>query len=78
MTDDFHKQGMLVQLWWLPLGVEDAQGKYESHKYALSKVAEEHPEWLILDKDGKHARMIARPGDALSCGARRAGLSTRS
>jgi len=57
MTDDFHKQGILVQLWWLPLGVEDGQGKYESHKYLRSKVAEEHPEWLILDKDGKHARM---------------------
>src|SRR5579862_826737 len=57
MVDDFHKQGMLVQLWWLPLGVEDGQGKYESHKYAVSKVAKEHPEWLILDKNGKHARM---------------------
>jgi len=57
MTDDFHKQGILVQLWWLPLGVEDGQSKYESHKYVLSKVVEEHPEWLILDKDGKHARM---------------------
>ncbi len=57
MTDDFHKQGILVQLWWLPLGVEDGQGKYESHKYMRSKVAQEHPEWLILDKDGKHARM---------------------
>src|SRR4029077_2970733 len=57
MTDDFHKQGILVQLWWLPLGVEDGQGKYESHKYMMSKVAHEHPEWLILDKDGKHARM---------------------
>ncbi len=57
MTDDFHKQGILVQLWWLPLGVEDGQGKYESHKYMMSKVAQEHPEWLILDKNGKHARM---------------------
>jgi alpha-galactosidase len=57
MTDDFHKQGILVQLWWLPLGVEDGEGKYESHKYAMSKVAQEHPEWLILDKNGKHARM---------------------
>jgi len=57
MTDDFHKQGILVQLWWLPLGVEDGQGKYESHKYMMSKVAQEHPEWLILDQDGKHARM---------------------
>jgi len=57
MVDDFHKQGMLVQLWWLPLGVEDGQGKYESHKYIVSKVAQEHPDWLILDKNGKHARM---------------------
>jgi alpha-galactosidase len=57
MVDEFHKQGILAQLWWLPLGVEDGQGKYESHKYAMSKVAEEHPDWLILDKDGKHARM---------------------
>jgi alpha-galactosidase len=57
MVDDFHKQGILAQLWWLPLGVEDGQGKYESHKYAMSKVVREHPDWLILDKDGKHARM---------------------
>lgn len=57
MTDDFHKQGMLVQLWWLPLGAEDGEGKWESHKYVVSKVVQEHPEWLILDKDGKHGRM---------------------
>lgn len=57
MVDDFHRQGMLAQLWWLPLGVEDGQGRYESHKYVMSKVAQEHPEWLILDKNGKHARM---------------------
>jgi alpha-galactosidase len=58
MVDDFHKQGILVQLWWLPLGVEDGQGKYESHKYGISKIAQEHPDWLILDKNGKHARMV--------------------
>ena len=57
MTDDFHNEGMLVQLWWLPLAVEDGQGKYESHKYGISKIVQEHPEWLILDKNGKHARM---------------------
>lgn len=57
MTEDFHKEGMLVQLWWLPLGVEDGKGKWESHKYIVSKIVQEHPEWLILDKDGKHARM---------------------
>ena len=57
MTDDFHKQGILAQLWWLPLGAEDGQGKWESHKYIVSKVAKEHPDWFILDKNGKHARM---------------------
>jgi alpha-galactosidase len=57
MADDFHLQGMLVQLWWLPLGAEDGQGRWESHKYIVSKVVQEHPEWLILDKNGKHGRM---------------------
>jgi len=57
MTDDFHKQGILAQLWWLPLGAEDGQGKWESHKYIVSKVAKEHPDWFILDKSGKHGRM---------------------
>ena len=57
MVDEFHKQGILAQLWWLPLGVEDGQNRYESHKYVVSKVVQEHPEWLILDNNGKHARM---------------------
>jgi len=57
MVDDFHKQGILVQLWWLPLGAEDGQGRWESHKYIVSKVAKEHPDWFILDKNGKHGRM---------------------
>jgi alpha-galactosidase len=57
MVDEFHKQGELVQLWWLPLGVEDGQGRWESHKYIVSRVVREHPDWLILDKEGKHARM---------------------
>jgi alpha-galactosidase len=57
MVADFHKQGELVDLWWLPLGAEDGEGKWESHKYTTSKIVEEHPDWLILDKNGKHARM---------------------
>ncbi len=58
MVDAFHQQGILVQIWWLPLGVEDGQGKYESHRYKLAKVVEQHSDWLILDKHGKHARMV--------------------
>src|SRR6267143_2260318 len=57
MTDDFHKQGESVQLWWLPLAAEDDRGKWESHKYIVSKVAQEHPDWFILNKDSKHARI---------------------
>ncbi|HVI78554.1 MAG TPA: hypothetical protein VM715_10410, partial [Candidatus Acidoferrum sp.] len=57
MVDDFHKQGIFAQLWWLPLGAEDGQGKWESHKYIVSKLAKEHPDWFIVDKNGKHARM---------------------
>ena len=57
MVNDFHKQGELVQLWWLPLGAEDGQGKWESHKCIASKVAQEHPDWFMLDQNGKRARM---------------------
>ena len=60
MVDDFHKQGILVQIWWLPIGVEDGEGRYESHPYKVSRVVAEHPDWLILDKNGKHARMARR------------------
>jgi alpha-galactosidase len=67
MTEDFHKEGMLTQLWWLPLGVEDGEGKYESHKYSVAKIAQQHPEWLILDKNGKHAHMTR--GLAVLCPA---------
>ncbi len=58
MVDDFHRREMMVQLWWLPLAVEDGQGKYESHRYVPSQVVKEHPDWLILAQDGKHARTI--------------------
>jgi alpha-galactosidase len=58
MVDDFHQQGIKVQIWWLPIGVEDGEGKYESHRYGTAQVVKEHPEWLILDKNGKHAHMV--------------------
>jgi alpha-galactosidase len=60
MVDDFHKQGMFAQIWWLPIGVEDGQGKYEGHAYKVAKVVAEHPDWLILDKSANHARMTRR------------------
>ncbi|MFZ0737876.1 MAG: alpha-galactosidase [Candidatus Acidiferrales bacterium] len=57
MVQQFHEQGIKVQLWWLPLAVEDGGPGYESHPYGVSEVVKQHPDWLILDKNGKPARM---------------------
>ncbi len=57
MVSDFHAQGIKLQLWWLPLAVEDAHYGYGGHRYTVSDVVKQHPEWLILDKHGKPARM---------------------
>lgn len=58
LVDDFHKQGIRTQIWWVPLAVEDGQGKRDAHPYQLSNVVREHPDWLILNKDGSHARIV--------------------
>jgi alpha-galactosidase len=57
MVKEFHAQGVKVQIWWLPLGVEDGKYKYGGHKYVLSNVARQHPDWLVLDEQGQPARM---------------------
>ncbi len=57
MVKKFHEQGFKVQLWWLPLGVEDGHSGYGGRKYVVSDVLKQHPDWLILDKQGKPARM---------------------
>ena len=57
MVKEFHGQGVKVQIWWLPLAVEDGQYKYGNHNYVVSEVVKEHPDWLVLDEKGKHARM---------------------
>ena len=58
MVDGFHREGILVQIWWLPIAVEDGSGGYESHHYKTAQVVKEHPDWLILDKNGKRAKMV--------------------
>lgn len=57
LTDDFHAQGIKAQLWWLPIAVEDGRYSYGGHKFVVSEVLKQHPDWLILDKGGKPARM---------------------
>jgi alpha-galactosidase len=60
MVEAFHRESIKVQVWWLPLGVEDGEGRYAGHRYALSTVVARHPEWLILDEAGRHARTARR------------------
>ncbi len=64
VVDAFHKQGIHLTLWWIPIVAEDGQGKdILNHKtYALSKVVRDHPDWLILNADGKPARLTADLG----------------
>jgi len=57
MVKKFHEQGVKMQIWWLPLGVEDGHFGYGGRKYVISDVVKQHPDWLILGKDGKPARM---------------------
>jgi alpha-galactosidase len=57
MVDDFHKDGIYAQIWWLPIAAEDGKGRWPSHKYIDAQVLKDHPDWLILDKNGKHARI---------------------
>jgi len=58
LVQQFHAQGIKIQLWWLPLAVEDGGGRYESHTYGVSEIVKQHPDWLVLDKNGKPAKMV--------------------
>ena len=53
LVSGLHRQGILVGLSWTPLAVEDAEA---GRKSGGARVAKDHPEWLVLDKSGHHAR----------------------
>ena len=61
VVDAYHQAGIHLTLWWIPIVAEDGHGKdiLNNKTYTTSKVVKEHPEWLILDKDGKPARLTA-------------------
>jgi alpha-galactosidase len=60
----YHDAGIRITLWWIPIVAEDGRGKdiLNHRPYQLSNVVKEHPDWLILDKDGKPARATADLG----------------
>lgn len=61
IVDGFHSAGMRITLWWIPIVVEDGQGIdiLDNRPYKVADVAKEHPDWLMLDKAGNHARMTS-------------------
>ncbi len=60
----YHDAGLHITLWWIPIVAEDGHGKdiLNHRPYQLSNVVKAHPDWLILDKDGKPARATADLG----------------
>jgi alpha-galactosidase len=64
VVEAYHKEGLHLTLWWIPIVAEDGRGKdiLNHRSYAMSKVVQEHPDWLILNKDGKPARLTADLG----------------
>jgi len=60
----FHDAGLHIMLWWIPIVAEDGHGRdiLNHRPYQLSNVVREHPDWLILDKEGKPARATADLG----------------
>jgi alpha-galactosidase len=58
LVDAYHRAGIQVQLWWLPIAAEIANGKGESHTYRQSQVVRDHPDWLVLDAEGRPAIMV--------------------
>ncbi len=57
MVSEYHKQGIRVQLWWLPLAAQAGTSPFPSGNGRVA-VAKEHPDWLILDEKGRPARMV--------------------
>jgi alpha-galactosidase len=60
----YHEAGLKITLWWIPIVAEDGHGKdiLDHRPYQLSNVVKEHPDWLILDKNGNPARATADLG----------------
>ncbi len=56
MNEAIHAAGGLSQLWWYPLCAEDGQGEWSSHRYTVSRLLQEHPDWVVMDEQGRVAR----------------------
>ncbi len=57
-VDSLHSQGFKVKIWWAPTPVqpEHMLSWGGSVDPGMAQVAREHPEWLIMDKNGEFPR----------------------
>ncbi|NOY37292.1 MAG: hypothetical protein GXO83_06920 [Chlorobi bacterium] len=57
-VDSLHHQGFKVKIWWAPTPVQPAEinsfgGSVDP---GMAQVMRDHPDWLIMDKDGNYPR----------------------
>ena len=57
-VDSLHHQGFKIQIWWAPTPVQPEKmiSFTGSVDPGLAQVAKDHPEWLIMNKDGSYPR----------------------
>jgi alpha-galactosidase len=63
--DSIHAHGLKVRLWWVPFAAQDSSYSVKHYpdrlnEYGMkiqSKVALEHPDWFLLDKDGNRVQV---------------------
>ncbi|NMC38798.1 MAG: alpha-galactosidase [Bacteroidales bacterium] len=57
-VDSLHRQGFKVKIWWAPTPVqpEEMISWSGSVDPGMAEIAKQHPDWLIMDKDGSYPR----------------------
>ena len=57
-VDSLHHEGFKIQIWWAPTPVQSPNMTLAgvSVDPGMAKIAKDHPEWLIMDKDGNYPR----------------------
>jgi alpha-galactosidase len=63
--DSIHSYGLKVRLWWCPFAAQDSAYSAKAYpermkEYGMgiqSKLALEHPDWFILDKEGRRVQV---------------------
>ncbi len=57
-VDSLHHEGFRVKIWWAPTPVQPPTNPTFGGSYdpGMAQVAREHPDWLIMDKDGNYPR----------------------